>query len=326
MISEKESQRQAIEFLWNKGIWNAKDINKRTDVSLSTIYDCIKRLKETGTAKCSHINRLPRKITNKASHALEKYIRQDSSLSTRTLAAKLSKISVEVSYRTIGRHLGSLGYQKSLPTTTPMLTAVQKENRVKWARKYLNDCWKKTLFTDETAFQLFRNTVERWHKEGERPIRCVPKDRTKIFAWGGFCNDGKTSLYCFSQIMNAEFYVNILRQHVHEAKEMMGDRWRFQQDNDPKHTSRLAKKFLAENVPTVIDWPSCSPDLNPLENLWSIVKGNVERRMPNNLDDLRRFMMEEWEKIPTSTLNNLVGSMKGRCQLIINYGGERIPY
>ena len=155
MISKKESQHQAIEFFWNKGIQNAKEIHKRTNVSLSTIYDCIKWLKETGTAKCSHINRLPRKISNKASHVLEKYIHQDSSLSTRSLAAKLLKINIEVSYRTIGRHLGSLGYQKSLPTTTPMLTAVQKENQVKWAKKHLNDSWKKTLFTDETAFQLF---------------------------------------------------------------------------------------------------------------------------------------------------------------------------
>ena len=95
----------------------------------------------------------------------------------------------------------------------------------------------------------------------------MPKDRTKIFTWGGFCIKGKTSLYCFFEIMNAEFYVNILRKHLPEIEDLLGDEWRFQQDNDPKHTSRLAKNFLQDNMLEVIDWPSNSPNLNPIENL-----------------------------------------------------------
>lgn len=206
-----------------------------------------------------------------------------------------------------------------------MLTAIHKQKRVEWAQKHLNDDWTRTLFSDETAFQLFRNTVQRWYK-GERPIRPMPKDRTKILAWGGFCIVGKTSLFCFRRIMNAEFYVEILRNHVPQIDEMLGDDWRFQQDNDPKHTSRLAREFLQNNVPEVIDWPSNSPDLNPIENLWQIVKSNVEKRMPKNLNDLEKFMTEEWNLIPESVILNLVNSMRPRCELIIENNGERIPY
>lgn len=98
---------------------------------------------------------------------------------------------------------------------------------------------------------------------------------------------GKTSLFCFRQIMTGPYYVEILQQHLSEIQQMLGHVWRFQQDNDPKHTSRVASAFLRENMPEVIDWPSNSPDLNPIENLWSIVKRNVEKRQPKNLDDLR---------------------------------------
>ncbi|GBB86632.1 hypothetical protein RclHR1_01300017 [Rhizophagus clarus] len=86
---------------------------------------------------------------------------------------------------TISRHLANHGYKKAIPRA-PMLTAAHKQKRVEWAQNHLNDDWSLTLFSDETAFQLFRNTVQHWYKL-ERPIRPMPKGRTKIFAWGRFC-------------------------------------------------------------------------------------------------------------------------------------------
>ena len=145
-------------------------------------------------------------------------------------------------------------------------------------------------------------------------------------AWGGFCTKGKTSLFCFSEIMDARLYVDIVRRHIPEISQMLGDDWQFQQDNDPKHTSRIAKSFLSDNVPKLMDWPSNSPDLNPIENLWNIVKTNVEKRLPKNRGDLGQFMKEEWERIPDTVLINLINSMQTRCELVIERNGERIPY
>ena len=314
MTSRQDINRQSIQQLWDQGIREGVEIHRRTGIALNTIYDNIRKLKRSGTIKRIEGSGRPRKIEANASRALAQYVRRDSSISTRTLATKLFSGGVDVSYRTVGRHLVQRGYQKSLPRATPMLTENHKRRRVEWAQNHLNDDWENTLFTDETAFQLFRNTVERWHK-GQRPIRSMPKDRTKLFAWGGFCINGKTSLYCFSEIMDAAFYVDILRRQLPEIEDLLGNEWRFQQDNDAKHTSRLAKNFLRDNMPEIIDWPSNSPDLNPIENLWSIVKRNVERKMPKNISDLRRFMVEEWDDIPQTTLIGLVRSMKRRCEL-----------
>ena len=325
MTSRQETNRQTILQFWNRGIQNAREIHIQTGIALTTVYDNLTKLRESGSIQRIEGSGRPKKITADASRALAQFIRRDSSISTRTLLTKLSLIDLDVSRKTIGRHLAEIGYQKDLPRATPMLTADHKRKRVEWAQKHLNDDWDNTLFTDETAFQLFRNTVERWYK-GKRPVRPMPKDRTKIFAWGGFCIKGKTSLYCFSEIMNAEFYVNILRRHLPEIEDLLGDEWRFQQDNDLKYTSRLAKNFLQDNMPEVIDWPSNSPDLNPIENLWSIVKRNVEKKMPKNTDDLRLFMVKEWDDISELTLIGLVGSMKRRCELIIENNGERIPF
>ena len=75
-----------------------------------------------------------------------------------------------------------------------------------------------------------------------------------------------------------------------------------------------------------MDWPSNSPDLNPIENLWGIVKHRVEKHMPNNISELQQYMTEEWENIPDEFLTNLIGSMHNRCQLVIDSNGERINY
>jgi hypothetical protein len=219
------------------------------------------------------------------------------------------------------------GYKSSVPLGTPMLTNRHIEMRKTWAQMHINDNWNYTIFTDETAFDLFRNKVRWWHKDGNRPIRKLPKSRQKVMAWGGISQKGKTPLFCFTDIMDGPFYVNILQsQLLPAARNMYRRRWRLQQDNDPKHTSRVAKEFIAENRICVIDWPSNSPDLNPIENMWQIIKNKVEKRMPQNVDELTRFLIEEWEAIPQETVNNLVSSMKNRCELVLTNNGNRIPY
>ncbi|CAF4965723.1 unnamed protein product [Rotaria sp. Silwood1] len=108
---------------------------------------------------------------------------------------------------------------------------------------------------------------------------------------------GQISCHSFRTIMDGPLYVEILRKHLlGGAKKQSGSRWRYQQDNDPKHTSRVAKQFLENQVPETIDWPSNSPDINPIENMWSILKRRVEKRKPSNIDELDQFLHEEWKK------------------------------
>ena len=83
---------------------------------------------------------------------------------------------------------------------------------------------------------------------------------------------------------------------------------------------------MDREVSKTIDWPSNSPNRNPMENMWSILKRCVEKRKPSDIDELETFIHEEWQKVDIHSVNNLTGSMKSRCLMIIDSGGERISY
>ena len=127
--------------------------------------------------------------------------------------------------------------------------------------------------------------------------------------------------------MDGPFYVSILKSQLLSAvQNMYNKNWRLQQDNDPKHTPKVAQEFIARNRIKIVDWSTNSPDLNLVENVWKIVKDKVEIRMPKNIEELKQFLAEEWNAIPENVVNNLIQSMKIRCELILEKDGERISF
>ena len=143
--------------------------------------------------------------------------------------------------------------------------------------------------------------------------------------WAGISANGKTDLVIMEGTMTSRRYItDVLEPHVIPYAGAIGDNFMLMHDNARPHVSAVVRDYLDSESVEVMEWPACSPDLNPIEHLWSHMKRNVYQKMgPNShFADLRRYLLEEWDSIPQALVRKLVYSMRKRCQQCIdNHGG-----
>ena len=140
--------------------------------------------------------------------------------------------------------------------------------------------------------------------------------------WGCMLWDGVGYSCKIDGKMDGDLYVQILDEDLQASLAHYGKSAQdiiFQQDNDPKHTSKKAKNWFHSNSFHVLQWPAQSLDLNPIEHLWHHLKrklGGYEKE-PGGIMELWERIQVEWEKIQPEVCQNLIESMPRRVAAVI---------
>ena len=152
-----------------------------------------------------------------------------------------------------------------------------------------------------------------------------------LMVWGCMGWNGVGMLVEVEEKMNADQYCQILSDGVVESfekLEMEEGEWYFQQDNDPKHTSRKATEWFDDKGIQVLSWPAQSPDLNPIEHLWEHLKRRLWKYSdpPKGVHELWDRLVDEWNGISPEVCQNLIESMPRCIQAVIKANGGHTNY
>ncbi|GFW28247.1 transposable element Tcb2 transposase [Trichonephila clavipes] len=120
----------------------------------------------------------------------------------------------------------------------------------------------------------------------------------------------------------------ILRPIVVPYAAAIGDDFILMDDNCRPHRANLVEDFLFEERIVRMEWPACSPDMNPIEHIWDALRRRVvgHQPPPQTLQELERALLEEWDRIPQLVINSLIDSMPQRCSTLLAIRGKDTPY
>ena len=260
----------------------------------------------------------------------------------RLVAQELSGINkVKVSGCTVHCQVKKAGVTPFVMPKKPAMTKVQQKAHYDWAvahQYWTVEDWKHVLWSDETKVNHFGSDglCYAYKRVGQEPQPHQIQEMHKhggghIMVWACIGWDGPGYMCKIDGTLTKELYVEILEDEFKATLEYYGlemDKVIFMQDNASAHTAKIVQEWFQDNSLEVFEWPANSPDLNPIENLWELVKRELYGydTPASGMLELWERVQEVWEKVTPQQCQDLIESMPRRIQACIRKKGGPTKY
>ena len=310
-------------------------VAKKFDVSKNAVVRIMKKFNDTGSVENKRGRGRKRKLTTRDDSMILREVKKNPQITVKSIKENLN---LNVSDRTVIRRIKEKGFGSYFMKRKPCLSKKNIKKRLEFAKKYVGKpltFWMSVIWSDESKFEVFnqkrRQRVWRTSKDAYKKgmiQSTVKHGGGNTLVWGCFSYSGIGNLVEINGIMTGLGYLDIIKDNLQVSAEKMniGDNFIFQQDNDPKHTSKVVKAYFSSEGINVLEWPAQSPDLNPIEHLWAILDSKLIRERVTNKTLLFSELQRAWEAIDISLLKSLVESIPKRLQAVIEAKGLNTKY
>ena len=310
-----------------------KDVCERFNVSKQAVINLKNKVQQTGSVKDRQRSGRP-KVTNEVDDR-RIYLNH---LRNRFLTAADTGRNLEISRQTVVRRLKNNGLKSRRPVRRPVLTDINKRLRLTWAtahKRWTLRQWEDVIFSDESPFPIESHDARErvYRRQGENFSDCcvsTASKKQKVMVWGAISALRKSPLIIIRGSLTAERYINeilnpVLLPFINEHR---GRNITFQQDGATPHTAYVTRDFLADNNVSVLPWPAVSPDMNPIEHVWDMMKRSIRKLnpRPRTVPQMECAVRNVWNNIQQRDLKTLCLSMRRRCTAAVNAGGSHTRY
>ena len=207
------------------------------------------------------------------------------------------------------------------------MTYQNEQARLSFAQAHKNYAFLLTLFADETVFRIGQPHYG-YSPKGVYIYRTSHKYPPQTGVWAYIDREGKGNLTFYEGSLNQYSYQKILDEFLYPtANGKYGlKRWSLVHDGATCHTANSTKQAILAQARRIIDWPAASPDLNPIENVWALLKRAVNRKNPSSKQELKNIIQDEWNKLDNSIVQGLARSMPARLNKLLETKGAYTGY
>lgn len=330
--SVTEYKRAQALALYDAG-FTISHVARQLNISWTCAKNAITRYNDYGVFKDLPRPGRPSKIKPRGVNYLRRLINGNNRTNANIITQQFNNsLNGHISSRTVQRYLHKMGYMYSTKIKKPILTKTHKAKRMAWCKKFKHYTiadWRHVIFSDESTFYILKrkNKVMVWRTKDEKfapdCIQHISTGDGKTGVWGGICGGGATALLLYSDNMDSNKYCEVLRNQLVPLMKQLPKRqqYTYQCDLAPWHTSNKVKEEIQRLNINLLEWPPNSPDLNVIEELWSIIDKRLASKQINNKIELVERLEEEWKKISIQLCRALVDTMPQRIEKCLKAKG-----